>query len=110
MGTIINWINAQTRKYIPYTVMAPPMHATVLIGGAEPPKKSTSKSKKSALKSSIQSAAAASGSAGGTGGLKNWIVENLSRDMRDGTVFGILIEVLGQLIGIESLLVTLFIS
>ncbi|XP_063712477.1 uncharacterized protein LOC134840525 isoform X3 [Symsagittifera roscoffensis] len=92
VGTIINWINAQTRKYIPYTVMAPPMHATVLIGGAEPPKKSTSKSKKSALKSSIQSAAAASGSAGG---LKNWIVENLSRDMRDGTVFGILIEVLG---------------
>ncbi len=89
MGCIA-WVNSQTRKYIPYTVMAPPtMHATVLIGGAEPPKKS--KSKKSALKSSITSA-----STSANGGIKNWFVENLSRDMRDGAIFAVLLEVLSK--------------
>ena len=73
--------------------MSPPtMHATVLIGGAEPPKKS-SKSKKSSIKSSIASAAASNS---GPGGMKGWVVENMGRDMRDGTIFGILIEVLGE--------------
>ncbi|XP_075240538.1 uncharacterized protein LOC142335987 isoform X2 [Convolutriloba macropyga] len=92
ISSCVNWVNSQTKKYIPYTVMSPPtMHATVLIGGAEPPKKS-SKSKKSSIKSSIASAAASNS---GPGGMKGWVVENMGRDMRDGTIFGILIEVLG---------------
>ena len=89
--TYIAWVNSQTRKYIPYTVVGQSgaAQATVFIGGENP---ASSRANDSSARSSVAASETSSGIQ--VSNSSNWMIDNLARDMRDGAVFGIILEVI----------------